>query len=80
LRIHGIISRRRAPTFSIGSSRSCAAGEEPGAPARFSSTKSFAYSPFLDAVQRLLHALAHALVDDLRPVTYSPYSALLEIE
>ena len=44
--IHGIISRSRAPTFSIGSSAVMRLRESSvGAPARFSSTNSLAYSP-----------------------------------
>ena len=44
--IQGIISRSRAPTFSIGSSAVMRRRDSSvGAPARFSSTNSLAYSP-----------------------------------
>ena len=81
MRIHGIISRSRAPTFSIGSSavmRRCESS--PGAPARFSSPKSLAYSPvWMRCSASFMRFLTPSSMI-FGPVTYSPYSALLEIE
>src|SRR5215813_6980053 len=79
--IQGIISRSRAPTFSIGSSAVMRLRESSvGAPARFSSTNYLAYSPdwmrYRISFMRLL--LPSSMI--LGPETYSPYSALFEIE
>ena len=66
--IHGIISRSFAPTFSIGCSAVMRRRDSSvGAPARFSRTKSFAYSPVWMRCRISFIALARALVDDLRP-------------
>ena len=51
-----------------------------GAPARFSSTKSLAYSPdWMRARASRMTFLTRSSIT-LGPVTYSPYSALFEIE
>lgn len=81
MRIHGIISRSRAPTFSIGSSAVMRRRlSSSGAPARFSRTKSFAYSPvWMRPRISFMRARVPASIT-FGPLTYSPYSALLDME
>jgi hypothetical protein len=79
--IHGIIARSFSPTFSISCSPiSRRRASSVGAPARFSRMKLLAYSPVWMSLERLLHRRLARLVDHRGPVTYSPYSALFEIE
>ena len=52
----------------------------PGAPARFSSTNSFAYSPFWMRCSASFMRWRTPASMIFGPVTYSPYSALFEIE
>ena len=79
--IQGIIARSFSPTTSIG----CSAvrrrrDSSVGAPARFSRMKLFAYSPVWMSLQHLAHRVLVSSVTIFGPVTYSPYSALFEIE
>src|SRR6478672_8255074 len=79
--IHGIMSRSLAPTSSIGCSASLArvALNEVWL-TLFSSIQSRAnLPPWMSARTRFISALVSA-VTMRGPVTYSPYSAVLEIE
>src|SRR6266508_1732408 len=79
--IHGIIERSLPPTCSIGwSAMSRRRDSSVGAPARFSRMKSRAYSPLWMRVSasRIAHFTSSVMI--FGPVTYSPYSALFEIE
>src|SRR6478609_2919112 len=79
--IQGIMARSCSPTTSIECSevrrrRDCRVG----APARFSMMKLLAYSPVWMSFRHCFMAFLVSSVTIFGPVTYSPYSALLEIE
>src|SRR6188508_1306945 len=79
--IHGIMARSFSPTTSM----SCSASSRRlafsvGAPARFSRMKSRAYSPDWMRARHSFIAFFDSSPMTLGPVTYSPYSALFEIE
>ena len=79
--IHGIIARSFSPTTSIECSevrrrRDCSVG----APARFSMMKLFAYAPVWMSFRTCFMTCLVCSLTMRGPVTYSPYSALFEIE
>src|SRR4051812_38710980 len=79
--IQGIMARSCSPTTSIELSalrrrRDCSVG----APARFSMMKLLAYSPVWMSFRTCFITFLVSSVMMRGPVTYSPYSALLEIE
>src|ERR1700712_1651349 len=79
--IHGIIARNCSPTTSIGCSAVIRRRDiKVGAPARFSTMKLFAYSPVWMSFRTCFIAFLVSSVMMRGPVTYSPYSALFEIE
>src|SRR5258706_14104659 len=81
LLIQGIIARSFSPTFSMScSARSRRRALSVGAPARFSRMKSRAYSPDWMRARHSFIAWRASAPITLVPETYSPYSALFEIE
>src|SRR6185503_8487694 len=81
LRIHGIIARSFSPTFSMScSARSRRLALSVGAPARFSRMNERAYSPFWMRARHSFIAWREASPITFGPVSYSPNSALFEIE
>ena len=77
----GIIARSLAPTSSIWCSEVRRRREiRVGAPALFSRMKLFAYSPVWISFRHCFIASLVCAVTTRGPVTYSPYSALFEIE
>src|SRR6185437_7704684 len=79
--IHGIIARSFAPTSSMGwAALRARVALKDGWPALFSSTQSRAKRPdWMSSSTRFIAFLVSSVM--MRgPVTYSPYSAVLEIE
>src|SRR5690606_4351752 len=79
--IQGIMARSLPPTCSICDSALMRRREmSVGAPAAFSRMKFLAYSPVWMSVRHLRMAFLVSSVTMVGPVTYSPYSALFEME
>src|SRR5690606_18850113 len=79
--IQGIIARSFSPTTSIGCSDIMRRRDSSvGAPARFSRMNCLAYSPLWMRSSAVFIAFLVSAVTIVGPVTYSPNSALFEIE